>query len=159
MIYCQTVAANTVDIFGATTTQTCTVEVDGTNNNTIIFLPIVAIEDLQNPASAAGETWFEFSLRGCISSRLEDVYVTKLIGETSAGGNLANNGSANNVVLQLMSSDKAPIDLNRVPSLELDTNPNLGEAKTELGVRYLTEQGNATSGSIIANLEYLITYR
>ncbi|WP_158012912.1 fimbrial protein [Salinivibrio kushneri] len=159
LVFSQSANANKVRLLGATTNQTCVIEVNGSSSNPVVLLPTVAIDKLLTPSSIAGETWFEFSLRDCIPSQARNVYVTRLIGEASTEGNLVNsNGSAKNVVLQLMASSGIPIDINDLASVELNVVPEQGNANISIGVRYLSEKGSATSGSIVSRIQYLVTY-
>ncbi len=160
LLSCNSIAKpNTMQFLGATSNQTCIIEVNGSSSNPVVLLETVTVNDLVLPASYAGEKWFELSLRDCIPLQADDVYLTKLVGNATSEGNLINAaGDAENVALQLLNSNKEPIELYQPAVLEIDMPTGANKGKLRLGVRYLSEEGNATAGSVISNLQYLVTY-
>ncbi|HIE0995335.1 TPA: fimbrial protein [Pseudomonas aeruginosa] len=158
-------AAPTVTFQGEVTAQTCQASING-ETNSIVLLPAVSASSLSTAGATAGLTSFTISVSGCSQSTTAMNISTNFLGHnvTSAGnlGNSATGSSAaNNVQLQLTTdgAGTTPIVLNGVTSVAgLSLPANQTSASYEFGVRYISEAGGATAGTVTAVAEYTISY-
>ncbi|NAW70376.1 hypothetical protein CAG53_03815 [Vibrio sp. V26_P1S5P106] len=150
---------NTLRIMGSTSNQTCTIEVNGSTRNPIVLLEAVMVNRLFKPDSYFGEKWFDLALRECLPQQIEEVYLTQLAGDTTEAGNLKNTGGdAQNVELQVINHKRERIDLSTPPLLEVVLPAGQTEGRLTLGIRYFSERGDATAGSVLSSIQYLVSY-
>lgn len=158
-------APNTINFQGEVTDQTCEVTVNGNAANPTVLLPTVPAASLTAVNSTAGQTTFTVAISECQAPVATQAVNTVFLGnQVTTAGNLGNTGTATNVELQLL--DPAN------PSTPFDLSPAGGYAATGLvlqatetaashdfAVRYITEEGGATAGSVLGSVQYSISYQ
>lgn len=155
-------ADNTLYFRGEVTDQTCEVRVNGTSDGPLVLLPTVHATEL-NGNGFAGETRFTMSLDNCSPPEVRTPITTVFVGNAvTRGGNLGNTGTAENVELQLLErAGGEVIDLKggatEVAGLVLEANED--SARHDFAVRYYTQQGNVSAGSVAGSVQYVINYQ
>ncbi|ATV17975.1 fimbrial protein [Pseudomonas syringae pv. theae ICMP 3923] len=156
--------SNTISFKGQVSSQTCKVSVNGDQANPLILLPTVSTSALNAANSTAGETAFTIALKDCTAptTAAQNVNVVFASTNVSTSGNLLNtSGTAKNVALQLLKDPGgSAIPLSNgtatVPGLVLALNQT--EASHDYAVRYISEAGAATTGSVGAQVQYSFSY-
>ncbi|AHK19396.1 fimbrial protein [Yersinia similis] len=152
---------NTITFQGEVTAQTCSVTVNGLEANPIVLLPTVSSSDLSDSGQTKGKTTFTLGVSGCTSGTDDLDIKTIFIGSlVTATGNLQNTGTAGNVELQLLkdATTTTGIDLNSglaqdgIVLLAGDTS-----AEHDFAVQYYAT-GQSTPGSVIASVQYAVSY-
>lgn len=156
-------AGNTINFRGQVNQQTCQVMVDGAANP-VVLLPTVASGDLVAAGSAAGETPFVVSVNGCSSSASDSLKIKTqfLASAATSGNNIPNLGTAKNVALQLRKSvggDAIRLVGGSATSVDgLEIAAGATSASHTFSVRYVSEAGSATAGSVIGSVQYALDY-
>ncbi|CND31605.1 fimbrial protein [Yersinia pseudotuberculosis] len=152
---------NTIKFQGEVAEQTCMVDINGTANTPVVLLPTVSTSNLNQVNAVAGKTNFTINLTGC-NIAIQDTQISSIFQgmNVTSGGNLGNIGTARNVAIQLIDPRGTPIRMSggsvEVPGITLATGET--SASQDLSAQYITEEGQATAGSVIASAQYAITY-
>ncbi|KAG8155459.1 fimbrial protein [Burkholderia catarinensis] len=159
-------SSNTIQFQGEVTDQTCTVAVNGNASSPTVLLPTVSTADLATAGGTAGETRFTIGLSGCTAPTTAARAInTVFVGnQVTTNGNLGNTGTATHVALQLLDPDNATTPFNlsgasgyAAPGLSLAVGDT--SASHDFAVRYITENGSATAGSVLGSVQYAINYQ
>ena len=158
-----TFAANTnvITFNGQVASQTCTVSVNGSAANPVILMPTVSAAALTAVGSTAGETPFTISVSGCTAPTSNLAIKTAFLGNNvTSAGNLANAGTASNVQVQLLNAaGGSAVVLNGITSVSgLTLNSGATSASHDFAVRYISEAGAATAGTVSATAQYALDY-
>ncbi|EMA9251969.1 TPA: type 1 fimbrial protein [Yersinia enterocolitica] len=152
---------NTIKFQGEVAEQTCMVDINGTANTPVVLLPTVSTSNLNQVNAVAGKTNFTINLTGC-NIAIQDTKISSVFQgmNVTSAGNLGNVGTAQNVAIQLLDANGAPIRMSggsvSVPGITLVAGST--SASQDLAAQYITEEGRATAGSVIASAQYAITY-
>ena len=158
-------APNTINFQGEVTSQTCQVTVNGNPGDPTVLLPTVPATALSAANSTAGATTFTVAVSGCVApfettQPIDTVFVGNLV---TTAGNLGNTGTATNVALQLLdpAAPGSPFDLSaaggvHAPGLVVQDGETT--ASHDFAVRYISESGGATAGSVLGSVQYSISY-
>lgn len=157
-------AGHEIKFQGQVNDQTCHVTVDGAED-ALVILPTVATTALSDAGSVAGETPFAVSVTGCAAPTTDVMSIKTMFGVSggaTAGGNIPNLGSANNVALQLLNQPGgSPVKLvSGTPTSVEGLKLGKGEtaASHTFAVRYITEGGAAGAGSVMGSVQYALDY-
>lgn len=153
---------NTINFKGEVANQTCSVSVNGIENNPTVLLPTVSAADLNIAGATAGLTNFTVGVTGCTPSGSTTSINTIFVGnQITASGNMANTGTASNVELQLVEplAPENPINLSSGYSQSgLSLAAGATSAQHDFAVRYYAS-GVATAGSVMGSVQYSVTYQ
>ncbi|WP_179404717.1 fimbrial protein [Burkholderia guangdongensis] len=159
-------SANTLTFLGEIADQTCEVAVNGVTSNPAVVLPAVSASTLATGGSTAGQTTFRIGISGC-TAPIETAQAIRTVfvgNRVTASGNLDNSGTAENVSLQLVdpAAPNQPFNLSgpdghAAPGLNLRAGETA--ASYDFAVRYVSETGGATRGSVKGSVQYLLTYQ
>lgn len=152
---------NTVRFQGEVADQTCNVDVNGTDSQPVVLMPTAAASALKTAGQVTGKTNFTINLTNCTAAAADTEISTTFAGtDVTEGGNMGNAGTATNVEVQLLGSDSKPVDLSggmtAVPGITLAEGET--SATQDLSVQYITEEGTATAGTVLASAQYAISY-
>ena len=152
---------NTITFQGEVTAQTCSVTVNGVEANPMVLLPTVSSADLDTSGKKAGKTTFTLGVSGCTADASDIDIKTVFIGnQVSATGNLKNSGTATNVELQLLkdATTTTGIDLNSGLAQDgIVLKSGQTSAEHDFAVQYYAT-GQATPGTVIASVQYAVSY-
>ncbi|CNJ90275.1 fimbrial protein [Yersinia aldovae] len=152
---------NTITFQGEVTAQTCSVTVNGLNANPMVLLPTVSSGELNTSGKTAGKTTFTLGVSGCTIGPDDIDIKTVFVGsQVTTSGNLKNTGTATNVELQLLkdATTIAGIDLNSgLPQDGIVLKAGETTAEHDFAVQYYST-GIATPGSVIASVQYAVSY-
>ncbi len=164
-------AAPTVTFQGEVTSQTCSVEINGSTNS-VVLLPTVALTDFGSTLAAgqtAGLTPFSISVTGCTAPAADQNITTQFLGydvdsTTGVLGNRSTDSTAaSGFGIQLLSDSTGDsgteVTLNGitdVAGLVLPTGET--SASHEFAVRYYSLGTGGTAGKITAVAEYTVSY-
>jgi major type 1 subunit fimbrin (pilin) len=156
---------NTINFQGEVTDQTCSVTINGNAANPTVLLPTVPASQLAAAGDTAGPTTFQIGVSGCTPMNTATSIKTVFVGnQVTAAGNLGNTGSATNVALQLFdpATPASPFNLANVsgyaaPGLTLNAGDT--SASYNYAVRYISEAGGATPGSVLGSVQYAVSYQ
>lgn len=157
------VSPNTVQFVGEVSNQTCSVNINGSENAPMVLLPTVAIGKLSNKGATAGDTTFTVNVTGCTAAQADTDIRTVFVGTNpTESGNLGNAGDATQVSIQLLDSDlKTPLKFTNGQIVKT-TTMKLAEGATstsqDLVARYYAE-GKVTPGTVQASAQFAISYR
>nr|WP_318384190.1 fimbrial protein [uncultured Enterobacter sp.] len=160
LVFAQT-SNNTVRFTGEVADQTCSVDVNGSASQPVVLMPTVAASALKAANDVAGKTNFTINLTNCTAATEDTLISTMFAGtDVTAGGNMGNAGTADNVEVQLVGTDSEAVDLSNgmteVPGITLAKGET--SASQDLAVQYITEEGTATAGTVEASAQYAIHY-
>jgi major type 1 subunit fimbrin (pilin) len=158
-------APNTIHFQGEVTDQTCEVAINGNAADATVLLPTVPANALASAGDTAGQTTFTVGVTGCMapvstSEAINTLFVGNL---TTTAGNISNTGDATHVALQLLdpAAPSAPFNVSgtgyAAPGLVLDVGET--SASHDYAVRYITEDGGATPGSVLGSVQYSVVYQ
>ncbi|QZI68313.1 fimbrial protein [Pseudomonas protegens] len=159
----QQVQAAEVKFIGEIVDETCSLEVNGVTNPTIM-LPSVSKKDLAAIGQTAGESRFTLTLKGCTGAEATRTIAASFLpnGDVTKDGRLANEapGGSNKVSLQLL-DETTPInlasgELSRVTLVE-EGESTQGVSKV-LGVRYYAEASGLEATAVESSMQYSISY-
>ncbi|MHC8346675.1 fimbrial protein [Pseudomonas sp. RT6P73] len=150
---------NTLTFKGEVASQTCQVSIDG-SSATVVLLPTVSAQSLNKKDTTAGETTFSVMLSDCAAPKQDTPILTRFQGSNvTEGGNLGNTGTASGVAVQLLDPNGEPVRLSGLTSVEgLVLKQDSTSADSTFSVRYISEGGKATAGSVTATVQYSISY-
>lgn len=152
---------NTITFKGQVSDQTCQVSVNGNSSSPIVLLPTVASNELASANATAGETLFTIDLSGCTAPASDLAIKTSFLGaNVTAAGNLGNAGTATNVAIQLLDgAGGTAVSLNGITSVAgLTLKTGETTASHDFAVRYISETGSATPGTVSATAQYALDY-
>lgn len=159
-------ADGTITITGTITDTTCSINGNtaGSDFTKAIILPTVTASSLSESGQTAGTSQpsdLEFKLTGCSSA-------TKAIAQFENGptvdqntGNLNNSGTAQNVQVQLLNGDMAPIDIRTNSNNDLATNGVAvtgNAADLKYYARYFAKAA-ATAGTVNSTVQFSMQYQ
>ncbi len=159
-------SANTINFQGEVTTQTCAVNVNGNASNPTVLLPTVPSTALAAAGATAGTTAFTIGVTGCTAptTTAQPIKTVFVGNQVTTQGNLGNTGGATNVALQLLdpTAPAAPFNLAgangfAAPGLSLAVGAT--SASHDFAVRYVSEVGGATAGSVLGSVQYAVSYQ
>lgn len=151
---------NEITFAGEINANTCVIDVNGDAVSPIVLLPTISESDLVAVGSEAGVTEFTISISGCDGSSVTAGIIFSA-GLTDGAGNLMSTGTANNVAIALSKGGGANFDF--TPGLAVDltafaiTSPATSASEV-YQVKYRSELGGATAGSVVATVNYAMTY-
>jgi len=152
-------ADGTITFNGEVINQTCEVSPAGSNDFTV-GLPTVTASQLPTAGSTVGDTAFTIDLANCDITK-DGAYAFFEAGDTvNADGRLINNGTATNVVLELVDAGNQVIKAGSVDQSDapfaaaIDANGNTSLSYT---ARYYAT-GAATAGTVTTSVTYSIAY-
>ncbi|MCG9966234.1 fimbrial protein [Shewanella cutis] len=156
-------ASNIITFKGEVATQTCIVDVNGSNSQPLVLLPTIAASDLPDVGATAGGTAFKISVTGCIVDTVKDqpIKTVFVANQLTAGGNLKNTGTATNVALQILTGPGGTkVDLTgSVGTAGLVVKKNENAASHEFVVQYVRDGvGMIDPGSVVSTVQYAISY-
>ncbi|MDE4917888.1 major type 1 subunit fimbrin (pilin) [Cupriavidus metallidurans] len=158
-------SGNTINFQGEVTDQTCQVTINGNAANSTVLLPTVSSTVLTTAGATAGTTSFTVGVNGCVAPTTSAQAIkTVFVGnQVTAAGNLGNTGTATNVALQLLdpTTPSAPFNLNNpggYAAAGLSLPIGATSATHDFAVRYISEPGGATSGSVLGSVQYAVSY-
>ncbi|QCA06823.1 fimbrial protein [Pantoea vagans] len=161
-VYANAASDNTVHFQGEVSTQTCSVNINGSSAGPVVLLPTVAASKLATASSTAGETTFTVNVTDCAAdaASIKTVFVGN---DITSNGNLGNTGTAGNVSIQLLDSD-ASTPLKFVSGQSVNTSAftkaaDSTTASQELTARYFAEAASVTAGTVLASAQYAISYQ
>ena len=150
----------TINITGKVNDQTCQIKTGAENLS--VQLPEVGVNSLNTADKTAGATPFTITLQGCrTGSGNVSAYFEP--GSTIVGSRLANtstNSPAGNVEVQLLNSEREPIDLAQ-SSASAQSSSNSALDATEINLKYYAQYyatGVATPGEVKSTVNYTIVY-
>lgn len=161
------VSNNTITFQGLVTGETCTVTVNGNTAKPLVLLPTISTSALSN-GNVAGKATFEIGVTGCTGSDTDATTIsTQLSGNnvTKAGnlGNLATEGAAENVEIQIVSNKE-----NKIIPFGEGTFTGQGHLTLAAGVKnasatytaqYVAVEKDAVAGAVEATMQYAIIYK
>lgn len=154
---------------GRVTDTTCVVDVNGQGDDALVKLPDVSTKLLDADKKTAGRTFVNFTLTGCtLANGITQAGVFFRAGDSiNTAGRLDNTevgvGGARNVELQILNTDRDPMDLSKGSgeqnaTLEIISGPaGAGTAIIKHYVEYYAT-AQAGPGLVKSNVEYEIDY-
>lgn len=155
----------TIKINGLITNTTCSVSVNGGNNNATVTLPTVSASSLAVAGATTGTTPFTISLSKCAGTSLKTArtyfepgsYVDSPSGRLNI--NSAEQNAATNVQVQLLNASRNAIvagaSANNSQNIPVDISS--GNGKLNYFAQYYAT-GTATAGSVTTQVDYTIVY-
>jgi len=150
------VDTGTINFNGEVIGQTCEVlPADGTYN---VTLPAVSAAALSGAGATTETTAFNIALTNC-SSVVGGVYAFFEQGTNVLDGKLVNNGTAENIVVELLDSNGSVINAGSTDQAENAATVVVSEGNASLNysARYLAT-GTVTAGTISTSVTYSIAY-
>ncbi|WP_172119077.1 fimbrial protein [Halomonas hibernica] len=157
-------AVNTITFDGEVTTQTCTVNVEG-SADPVILLSSIPQADLDGAVGTpGGETSFNINLVDCAAGAADETYTTRFaaVNPTSTG-NLSNTAAsrATGVALQLLNAPGGtPVDFSNGPvdagTIELAAGDTT--ASGTYAVQYISEDASVGVGPVTGAVMYTVRY-
>ncbi|KGS02679.1 fimbrial family protein [Burkholderia sp. ABCPW 111] len=149
----------TITFNGAIEAQTCTISVNGGNQDATVQLPTVSASTLSTKGSTAGATNFTIALSECSGDATQvRAFFEAGPNVDATSGNLNNNGSATQVQVQLLNADgvvlQAGDESQRSNAASALTD---GAATLVYGAQYYAT-GAATAGDVQTSVTYSIDY-
>ncbi|QBJ78988.1 fimbrial protein [Aquitalea sp. USM4] len=153
----------TISFTGQVSTSTCTISVAGSGNNGSISLPPISTKALAASLATAGATPFSISLSGCTGSATQAAIWFENDANVTAAGRLVNSGTASNVdvaIYNTSSSTHIPIGQTSTTFGSSGTAFSIssGSATLHYLARYYAN-GQATAGTVSANVNYTVQYQ
>lgn len=153
---------NTITFQGEVADNTCQVTVNGNAASPVVLLPTVSVADFAQTGDVAGETSFTISVAGCAASGSDVGLQTVFVPNGLSGDNMANNGTATGVSLQLLDAPGgAPVALvngeNAVPGLNLVAGET--SASHDFAVQYHADEAIVAPGSVTSAVQYSVSYQ
>ncbi|GGP25095.1 fimbrial protein [Silvimonas amylolytica] len=157
----QAAGGGKITINGEIVDATCTVTGEGGAADFAVNLPKVSKADLAAKDDVAGATPFTLTLTNCPTGKM--VYPFFQFGSnTLANGHLKNaTGTATNVDVQLLDTAGTAIDVSKTSGAQGATpmaTDATGAVNLVYGARYIAT-GAATSGTVVTDVTYTMTYQ
>lgn len=160
--YAAAVSNNTVQFQGEVNTQTCSVNVNGSDTTPIVLLPTVSTNSLSTAQATAGSTKFLVNITGC-NTAAATIHTEFTGNNITTNGNLGNTGTAANVSIQILDSDgSTPLNFvngSTVKTTAFVKSAGLAGVSQELTARYYAESTDVSAGSVVATTQYSIDYQ
>ena len=153
-------APNDITFIGEVSANTCAVDVNGTAVSPVVLMPTVSEADLAGVGSEAGVTEFTVNIAGCDGS-VDFTAGMVFTGTDSGAGNLLNTGTAGSVAVALSKDGGANFDFSSGSYEDLTAFNIIAPATSGSEVyeaKYRSDIGGATAGTVIATVNYAITY-
>lgn len=159
----QAASTGTINFSGIVTSTTCDVLVNGQAADATVMLPTVSDKQLSVASSTTGRTSFELKLQDCQGALKTANAFFEAGPNVDINGHLLNQGTAQNVVLQLRDGASAGNSVIVAGSSEQLINSTYhdissGAATLPYQVEYYAT-GAATAGSVISNVVYSVNYK
>ncbi|WP_114195059.1 fimbrial protein [Edaphovirga cremea] len=158
-------ADGTITINGQITDTTCSISVNGGNNNASLILPTVSTTALPTLGSVAGATPYSIALTGCTGAVLNSAGTFYEVGNRVdlASGRLNSIGTASNVHVELLNADLEVIKIGGTRAeqhiLPIDISTGDGSGTMNFYARYYaTDMTGATAGNVETQVDYSIVY-
>ena len=152
---------NTITFMGEVSDETCSISVNGSDASPVVLLPTVTATEL-NANQVAGATTFDVGVSNCTGSSSGVQISTVFVGNniSSATGNLGSTGSATNVEIQILDTSDAEIDFRSAftGTGDLSLAANQTSASATYKALYYSA-GAATTGTVLASLQYAVSYQ
>ncbi len=153
----------TITFAGVVTSQTCTVNGNGTGSHDFtVTLPAVSASALSAATAVAGRTPFNISLSACSagSGNVHTLFESASNIDPATGNLTLNTGGASNVEIQLLNSDYSAIALNRGDSTQnsKSTKITAGTATLNYFAQYYAT-GLASAGNVATSVLYTMSYQ
>lgn len=157
-------SANTVHFNGEVSSQTCSVNINGTEVSPVVLQPTVSVNELNTAGAAAGDTVFTVNLTGCSTATSDTAIKTVFVANNpTANGNQGNAGDVANVAIQLRDSDAStPLSFSAgsaVHSSAMTLTQGATSTSQDRVARYYAEGSGVSAGSVIASAQFAITYK
>jgi len=163
------VSNNTITFQGLVTGETCTVTVNGNTAKPLVLLPTISTSALSN-GNVAGKTTFDIGVTGCTGNDTGATTIsTQLSGNnvTKAGnlGNLATEGAAKNVEIQIVSNKEVDKVINfgegtsYIGQGHLTLAAGVKNASATYTAQYVAVEKDAVAGAVEATMQYAIIYQ
>ncbi|WP_390902506.1 MULTISPECIES: fimbrial protein [Winslowiella] len=153
-------SSNTISFQGEVAAQTCGISINGVDTSPVVLLPTVSTAQLDTSGKSAGATTFEVGVSGCTGSAEGMSFSTVFVGnQVTSAGNLGNTGTAGNVELQIVDSTGGNINFTNgfTGNRDLVLGANQTSASSTYTAQYFST-GVATPGSVMATMQYAISY-
>lgn len=156
----------TITINGQITDTTCTISVDGGNNDATVTLPTVSTTTLGSPGVTAGATPFTISLSNCSGTSLKTAstyfepgaYVDSTTGRLNIDSAAAD--AATNVQVQLLNADRNAIVAGASVANgqnDIPVDISSGNGTLNYFAQYYAT-GKSTAGSVTTQVDYTMVY-
>lgn len=146
-------ADGTVTFNGEVVDSTCTV----TNANQTVTLPTVSTSALGASGAVAGITAFSLDLTGCNAN--DDVGIRFENGtNVNAAGRLKNNGTANNVNVQVLDGANNVLNLADPAASLVQTADGAGASTFDYFAQYYADGAAAEAGNVTTSVEFTVIY-
>lgn len=164
----QSASDNTVRFIGEVANQTCSLDINGTDNSPVVLLPTVPVKDFKNTVgTTTGDTEFTINISGCTATTEPDMEKTLSIAfvgnAVTTSKNLGNTGDADGVSIQLVDSNAVNLEFTPGDLIKSSQKINIAAdgsvAPVNFVARYYAEKNAVTAGSVIASAQYAITYK
>ena len=150
----------TVNFNGNILGNTCTISINGAVAPAVATVNLLPAKD--SDLSATGKTTnltpFDISLTKCVGGTKASAYFESG-SNTDAGGRIRNTGTATNVALELVDSERANAAILTITDQAANQRKSIvnGNATLKYGVRYYA-LGTATTGTVRGAVTYNIIY-
>ncbi|WP_336219863.1 fimbrial protein [Citrobacter amalonaticus] len=151
---------NTITFMGEVSDETCSISVNGSDASPVVLLPTVTATELKDN-QVAGATTFDVGVSGCTGSASGVEISTVFVGNNvSSSGNLTSTGSAQDVEIQILSTSGTEIDFRNAftGTGDLSLKANETSASATYKAQYFTS-GAATTGTVLASMQYAVSYQ
>lgn len=158
----------TIDFTGTLVDGTCDAKVNGGTENGSVTLPIMNVASLAVKDAVAGDTPFTITLTGVgceASSKIATPYFESDSAKVNADGRLINNATtdkADKVDIQLVTSNKIAIDLNKTANDQVTTSPIDNGTTNSKDFKYFARYyatDVVKKGNIASSISYSIFYK
>ncbi|GIU32465.1 fimbrial protein [Shewanella sp. MBTL60-007] len=153
-------APNDITFMGEVNANTCAVDINGDAASPVVLMPTVSTADLAGFGSEAGVTEFTVNINGCDGS-VDFTAGMEFTGMDNGVGNLLNTGTAGNVAVALTKDGGSNFDFSSGSytdgSAFMITAPATSGSEV-YQAKYRSDLGGATAGTVIATVNYAITY-
>jgi len=159
----QQAQASEIKFLGEVVDETCSLNINGTSNPTIL-LPSISKKELAAVGQTAGEARFTLTLNGCTGGTASRTINAAFLpnGDVNNEGRLTNEapGGSSKVSLQLL-DETTPInlasgELSKVTLVE-EGESTAGVSKV-LNVRYYAEETGVEATAVEGSVQYRISY-
>lgn len=153
----------TINFTGSVTSNTCTVDGNGTgSNNFNVLMPTVSVDSLTTQGQTAGNTPFSIHLTACTpdSGTVHTFFEPASNGNASTGNLTTAAGGATNVEVRLLNGDASPINVTLADGSQNSKAVSVtdGEATLQYLAQYFAV-GQAGAGTVSATAKYTIIYQ
>lgn len=153
----------TINFTGSVTSNTCTIDGNGTgSNNFNVLMPTVSVDSLTAQGQTAGNTPFTIRLTACTpdSGTVHTFFEPAANGNAATGNLTIAAGGASNVEVRLLNGDESPINVTLADGAQNSNAVSVTDGEATL--RYLAQYyavGQAGAGTVGATAKYTIIYQ